>query len=72
MNISARLLLPIKQPLRADEAIVTWVDQDGFQRRAKVEIPADRGDLSGEQANSLVYTIHPVGIVNVHLENSKR
>jgi hypothetical protein len=61
-----------KQPMRAKEAVVTWIDQNGRQRRVKIELPVDRGGLREGQANSLVYTIHPAGNVNVRLEHSRR
>ena len=61
-----------RQPMRGRQGIVTWFDHNGHQRRAKVELPADRGSFSEGQAKSLVYTIEPAGVVHVHLEHLKR
>jgi len=59
-----------RQPMLAKESIVTWIDQNGRQRRVKVALPDGSDGTGGGQSNSLVYFILPNGLVNVRLEHS--
>lgn len=59
-----------KQPMLAKEAVVTWIDQSGRQRRVEVALPDGSDGTGGGQSNSLVYFILPNGLVNVRLEHS--
>lgn len=57
-----------KQPLLAEEAIISWRNQDGHHQKVKVKLP-DFVEVSGkEQPGSLVYTIYPGNIVSVELK----
>lgn len=57
-----------KQPMLAKEAVVTWIDQNGHQRRAEIILP-DESDASDEgTTNRLIYTIQSAGIVTVELK----
>lgn len=59
------------QPLLAKSAIVTWKDQDGQRRMAKVALPYDPTVAKEGRAMSLVYTIQPSGGVSVQLMRSE-
>ena len=59
-----------KQPMLAKEAIVTWQDHNGQQRKIRVSLPYDREAAWGKQEMSLIYTIHPSGKVTVELNSS--
>ena len=58
-----------KQPMLAKEAIVTWLDQNGQQRKVRVTLPYDREAAWEKKGMSLVYTIHPSGNVTVLLSS---
>ena len=53
-----------KQPMLAKEAVVTWIDQSGLQRRAKVALP----NKSDGETSVLVYTIQSAGDITVELK----
>lgn len=60
------------QPMLAKRAIITWNDHEGHRRRSAVGLPAKPDISRNGESYSLVYSIQPGGVVNVHLENQDK
>lgn len=58
------------QPMLGRQAIVTWKESGGRERREKLNLPHNRALNSGGKNGVLVYIIHSSGKVSVHLQNS--
>lgn len=58
------------QPLRAKRAIITWNDHEGHGRRSEVDLPSPPAISPNGQYYSLIYSIHPAGVVRVQLVTS--
>ena len=59
------------QPMLGKQAIVTWKEADGSERKEKLNLPYNREQKSDSKNKVLVYIIHSSGIVSVHLHNSE-
>ncbi len=57
-----------RQPLRAERAIVTWKDMNRAGHRVELHLPSPAPGLSGNQDQTLIYTIHQDNTVTVDLE----
>ena len=60
------------QPLRAKRAIITWNDHEGQGRRSEADLPAPPAISPNGQYYSLIYSIHPAGVVRVQLVTSDK
>jgi hypothetical protein len=50
------------------QAIVTWREENGRERREQLDIPYNRALQTERQNMILIYIIHSSGRVSVHLE----
>ena len=58
------------QPMLGKQAVITWREADGRERREQLDLPYNRA-LKLERKNLiLVYIIHSSGRVSVHLQDS--
>jgi hypothetical protein len=58
------------QPMLGKQAVITWREADGRERREQLDLPYNRA-LKLERKNMiLVYIIHSSGRVSVHLQDS--
>ena len=72
------MILPLKsfnlgfsgQPMLGKQAIVTWKEADGRERREKLDLPYNRELKSDRKNMVLVYIVHSSGRVSVHLQDS--
>ncbi len=58
------------QPMLGRQAIVTWKESDGRERKEKLDLPYNRALQTERKKMILVYIIHSSGKVTVHLQNS--
>lgn len=58
------------QPILGQQAIITWREADGRERKEKLDLPYNRELKSDRKIMVLVYIIHSSGRVSVHLKNS--
>jgi hypothetical protein len=58
------------QPMLGQQAIITWREADGRERREKLDLPYNRELKSDGKNMVLVYIIHSSGRVSVHLQGS--
>jgi hypothetical protein len=58
------------KPMLGKQAIITWREADGRERKEHLDLPYD-WELKSERENmTLIYIIHSSGRATVHLENS--
>jgi len=57
-----------RQPMLARQAVVSWRDSMGRERRATLDLPYDRALAKEKRAVSLMYIIHPSGSVTADLQ----
>jgi hypothetical protein len=57
-----------RQPMLARQAVVSWRDGMGRERRVKLELPYDRSLAKEKRAVSLIYIIHTSGSVTADLQ----
>jgi hypothetical protein len=58
------------QPMLGKQAVITWREADGRERREKLDLPYNRELKSDRKNMVLVYIIHSSGRVSVHLQDS--
>lgn len=71
-------ILPLKsfdlgfsgQPMLGRQAIITWREVDGRERKEILNLPYNRALQTERKKLILVYIIHSSGRVSVHLQNS--
>ncbi len=59
------------KPMLGKQAIITWREADGLERKVHLDLPYDWALKSERENMTLVYIIHSSGRVSVHLENSE-
>ncbi len=57
-----------RQPMLARQAVVSWRDGMGRERRVTLDLPYDRVLAKEKRAISLIYVIHPSGSVTADLQ----